>query len=69
MERKVKVVIKDALDRLPIVVVKVYVGNAEIGEIKLRHTYKKAKNFLELLKDGFQLEDQVEQEVEDDNTE
>jgi len=69
MERKIRLVIVDALDRLPIVVCRIYLGNAEIGEIKLRHTYKKAKNFLELLKDGFQLEDRVEQEVEDDITE
>jgi len=69
MERKLRLVIEDALDRMPIVVCKIYLGDVEIGEMKLRHTYRKAKIFLEHLKDGFQLEDQVEQEVEDDNIE
>jgi len=69
MERKIRLVIDEAVDRLPITICKIYLGNVEIGEMKLRHTYRKAKNFLELLKDGFQFEDQVEQEVGDDITE
>jgi len=69
MERKLRVIITSAIDQAPLVAIKIFLGDAEIGEMKLRHTYRKARNFLELLKDGFELEDKVSEEVKDGTSE
>jgi len=67
MERKLRVVITDAIDQAPLTVAKIFYDDVEIGEMKLRHTYRKAERFLKLLKDGFELEDKVQEVGEDDN--
>jgi len=66
MEKRLRVVITEAINDAPLTVAKIYLGSVEIGELKLRHTHRKARNFLELLKDGFELEDRTE-EAGDDN--
>jgi len=59
MEKKVKVVISKALDRLPLVVCEVWLDDVKLGEFKMRHVYENAKKYLSLLKEGFELVDEV----------